>query len=152
MTASSELNERAAVRAVTEQAVRAWLLFTQERTVKARLSDWTTSRGPDGSPVITTRLVGPDADRWLRLFTSDYLLVLGRPGDQRPFFDYSTPGRVTCVWRSEGVWVQIWHPDTDPTDPGPRPEPPRAGVRRLLKRPSGRLPFPRTRRKENHAA
>lgn len=152
MTASFELNERAAVRAVTEQAVRAWLLFTQERTVKAALSDWTASRGPDGSPVITTRIVGPDAGRWLRLFASDYLLVLGCPGDQRPGFDYSVPGRVTCVWRSEGVWVEIWHPDTDPPTPGPHPERPPTGVRRLLKRPSARLPFTRNRHKETRAA
>ena len=82
-------------------------------------------------------------------------MILGRPGDQRPGFDYTVPGRVICVWRSEGVWVQIWHPDTDPTDPdpGPRPTPlPRAGVRRLLKRPSARLPYTRNRRKETPAA
>jgi hypothetical protein len=151
VTSNFELNERAALRAVTEQAVRSWLLFTQERTVKARLSDWTASRGPDGSPVLTTQIVGPDAVRCLRLFTTEHPLVLGCPGDQRPGFDYSTPGRVACVWRSEGVWVQIWHPDTDPS-PDPSPVPPRSGVRRLLQRPSARLPYTRNRRKETPAA
>ena len=146
------MTERAAVNAVMAQAVRAWLLFAEERGTKATLDGWTAGRSLDGSPVLTARVVGPEADRYLRLFTTEHPLILGRPGDQRPGFDYSVPGRVTCVWRSEGVWVQIWHPDTEPTDPGPRPEPPRAGVRRLLKRPSGRLPFTRNRRKETPAA
>ncbi|MBE4790288.1 MULTISPECIES: hypothetical protein [Streptomyces] len=152
MTSTFELNERAAVNAVKAQAVRAWLLFTEERGTKARPDGWTTSRSPDGSPVLTAQIVGPDADRCLRLFTSEHPLILGCPGDQRPGFDYSVPGRVICVWRSEGVWVQIWHPDTDTTDPAPRPVPPRSGVRRLLQRPSARLPYTRNRRKETPAA
>ncbi|MFM9780406.1 hypothetical protein [Streptomyces scabiei] len=152
MTSTFELNERAAVNAVKAQAVRSWLLFAEERGTKARLNDWTTSRGPDGSVVLTARVIGPEADRYLRLFTSEHPLILGRPGDQRPGFDYSVPGRVICVWRSEGVWVEIWHPDIDPTDPTPRPVPPRSGVRRLLQRPSARLPYTRNRRKETPAA
>lgn len=153
MTRPLELNERAAVDAVKAQAVRSWLLFTEERGTKATLDDWTTSRGPDGSPVLTARIVGPNAARYLRLFTVDHPLILGRAGDQRPGFDYTVPGRVICVWRSEGVWVQIWHPDNDPTDPDPGPTPlPRSGVRRLLKRPSARLPYTRNRRKETPAA
>ena len=146
------MTERAAVNAVKAQAVRAWLLFAEERGTKATLDGWTAGRGADGSPVLTARVVGPEAGRYLRLFTTEHPLILGRPGDQRPGFDYSVPGRVTCVWRSEGVWVELWHPDTDPTDPGPRPEPLRTGVRRLLKRPSARLPYTRNRRKETPAA
>lgn len=145
------MTEHEAVHVVQQQAVRAWLLFTDERGVKATLTDWTTSRGPDGSPVLTAQIVGPQAARYLRLFTSEHPLVLGCPGDQRPAFDYSVPGRVACVWRSEGVWVEIWHPDTE-HGPDPRPEPPRTGVRRLLKRPSGRLPYTRNRHKDTRAA
>lgn len=107
-----------------EHAVHAWYLFTQGSNLKAIVPDWRTSTSP-GTPHLSAEVVGPDAAEALHFFASDYPLVLGRPGDQRPVADYSVPGRVSCVWRSNGVWVELWHPDTQKTTSQSAPAPPR---------------------------
>ena len=130
------------VTAARDQATRAWTLFTQERNLRARIPDWRTTTSPDGHTNLSVEVAGPGAAHALRLFASQYHLVLGQPGDQRPTFDYSTPGRTACVWRSSGVWVELWHPDTVahlPAAPVTR-QPPRRG---LLSRASDRLPYTR---------
>lgn len=121
-------------------AMKAWYLFTRERNFHAIVPDWRTGTSPDGSPHLSVEVVGPGAAHALRLFTADYFVVLGQPGDQRPAFDYSTPGRVACVWRKYGVWIELWHPDSQATTPVPVPS--RPALRRVL-RPGGRLPFTR---------
>lgn len=126
-----------------DHAVKAWYLFTNHRNFKARVPDWRETKAPDGSPRLVAEVVGPGAAHALRLFASEYPLVLGGVGDQRPGFDYSFPGRVTCVWRSKGVWVELWHPE--PVSPAPEPAvaPSRPSLRSTFARPSGRLPFTR---------
>jgi hypothetical protein len=49
------------------------------------------------------------------------------------------PGRVVCVWRTGGVWVELWHHDR-PTAVVPTP------AVMPQSRPSGRLSFPNLRR------
>jgi hypothetical protein len=126
-----------------DHAVKAWYLFTNHRNFRARVPDWRETKAPDGSPRLVAEVVGPGAAHALRLFASEYPLVLGGVGDQRPGFDYSVPGRVTCVWRSNGVWVELWHPE--PVSPAPEPAvaPSRPSLRSAFARPSGRLPFTR---------
>lgn len=104
-----------------DHAIKSWYLFTDNRGLKARIPDWRTSTAPDGSPALSVEVVGPGAAYALSLFASQYHLVLGHPGDQRPQFDYSVPGRTSCVWRRAGVWVELWHPDTLPASPQPVP-------------------------------
>jgi hypothetical protein len=126
-----------------DHAVKAWYLFTNHRNFKARVPDWRETKAPDGSARLVVEVVGPGAAHALRLFASEYPLVLGGVGDQRPGFDYSTPGRVTCVWRSNGVWVELWYPDAVTAVLEPARAPSRPPGRRLFARPSGRLPFTR---------
>jgi hypothetical protein len=140
-----------AVATEKDHAVKAWSLFTHNRNFKARVPGWRETTAPDGSPRLVAEVVGPGAAHALRLFASQYPLVLGGVGDQRPGFDYSVPGRVTCVWRSSGVWVELWHPE--PVAPAPEPvvapapepvvAPSRMSLRKAFARPGGRLPFTR---------
>lgn len=132
--------------AVRIQAEEAWKVFTTNRSMTAALTDWTVTVTPDGQPTVTAEAVGPGAERALRVFTADIHIPL-QPGDTRPAFDYSVPGRTACVWRSRGVWVELWVPDI-PSVPVAPAQPAR---RRILTRPGARLPFtrrPRTDQKE----
>ncbi|CAK7288613.1 hypothetical protein [Streptomyces misionensis] len=129
-------------------ATRFWYLFTGSRGWSARIPDWRTSTAHDGSPLLSVEVAGPGAAHALASFATDCPLGLRQPGDMHPRFDLSTPGRTTLVWRHRGVWVELWHPDTLPTDPVPA----RAGVDpalvsastgRPLFGPGGRLTFTR---------
>ncbi|MFF1358693.1 hypothetical protein [Streptomyces sp. NPDC058297] len=121
-----------------EYAQRAWYAFTNDHRFKAIVPSWRV--GPaDAAPRLSVEVVGADAAAALRMFAAQNLLILGQPGDQRPAFDYSTPGRVTCVWRKYGVWIELWHPEAVAIPSPARPSAPR----RVLPRPSGRLPFGR---------
>jgi hypothetical protein len=86
-------------------------------------------------------MTGGRALEALHRFAADCMFFLGA-GDIRPGFDYSVPGRTACVWRSHGVWVELWVSDT-PSVPVAPAQPAR---RRLLTRPGARLPFTRNRR------
>lgn len=133
-----------ATTAVKNAASRAWSLFTQDRKTAETVENWETGTTPDGAPCLSGQVVGDNPALALRLFTSDYPIPLGQPGDQRPTVDYRD-GRVVTVWRSAGVWVELWHPETPIPRPGPpavaqrpaRPIP--APPRRTT--PSGRLPL-----------
>lgn len=153
MTSSMETAE--ALTEAKDHAVRAWYLFTRERNLKTTVRGWEATAALDGSPYLRVQVVGPRAAYALRLFTSEYPLVL-RPDDQRPAYDYSIPGQVACVWRRGGVWVELWHPDkpTPKTVPvAARPpltaaSPTSAARPSLISRASARLPYTR-RKKEN---
>lgn len=122
----------------------AWLLFTGERNLRPRLVDWQTGTAPDGSPQVSARVDGPGGADALRRFTASHHLALGNPGDLRQSFDYTVPGRTACVWRSSGVWVELWHPDSPETAPAPvhAPSRPASAARWGL---GGRLPYSRRR-------
>lgn len=143
-----------------DHAVKSWYFFTGEHNFKAVIPDWRTGTAADGRPRLTAQVTGPGAAHALELFVKDSFLMLGAPGDMRPRFDYSTPGRLSCVWRKSGVWVELWHPNTPAQAstseaPAPAPttasSPPRPSIRRTLTRPGGRLPFTR-RKKETPTA
>jgi len=98
----------------------AWALFTNERNLHARLTDWQTSNTPDGTQQVSARVHGPGAEHALRRFTAEHYIVLGCPGDLRQAFDYTQAGRTVCVWRTGGVWVELWHSDqTEQATPTP---------------------------------
>jgi hypothetical protein len=148
-----------ALEAAREHAIKAWYLFTGNRGLKARIPDWRTSTAPDGSPVLSVEVAGPGAAHALNLFASQYYLILGHPGDLRPQFDITVPGRTVLVWRHTGVWVELWHPDTLPATPEPVQPAPEAdtalisaATHRPLLGPGGRLTFTRRSKKETTTA
>jgi hypothetical protein len=136
--------------AVQHAAARAWSLFTQDRQrTTETVENWETGTTPDGSPCLSGQVVGANPADALRLFTADYPIPLGQPGDLRPTVEYRD-GRVVTVWRSAGVWVELWHPEVPIPRPGPPvgaqrparplPAPPRRTAV-AVSSPSGRLPL-----------
>ncbi|MEU6016906.1 hypothetical protein ABZ826_23510 [Streptomyces sp. NPDC047515] len=121
-----------------EAAVRSWYLCSRDRYPSALVPDWRVGTADDGAPRLAAQVIGENAREALHHFASAYPLVLAQGGDLRPVFEYR-PGRVVCVWRTDGVWVELWHHDTPAV---PAPSPALMPKRRFLP-PSGRLPFPR---------
>jgi hypothetical protein len=143
---------------VREHAIKSWYRHTDQCGLKARVPDWRTSTAPDGQPLLSAEVVGPDAAHALRLFAPQHHLNLSTPGDLRPQYDITVPGRTVLVWRHAGVWVELWHPDTIPATPEPVQDAPEAdtalvsaATRRPLLGPGGRLTFTR-RKKETTTA
>lgn len=133
-----------------DHATRSWTTFVVDRNRNARLSPWKTRTAADGQLLVSFEVVGPDAAPALAAFAgmAEYLRAL-QSDDLRPVFDYDTPDRVACVWRTAGVWVELWHPDTPPAAPA-APVPSQQTVRppSLLSRASTRLPYTRRHTKE----
>ncbi|WP_331764780.1 hypothetical protein [Streptomyces sp. NBC_01238] len=117
-------------------AVRSWYLAVRDRYPSALVPDWRVGDAEDGAPLLTVQVIGEHAQEALHHFASIYHLTLDDAGDLRPVFEYR-PGRVVCVWRSNGVWVELWHPDL-PSVPAPSPA---LMPRRRPLSPSGRLPL-----------
>ncbi|MEU3656466.1 hypothetical protein AB0E67_27395 [Streptomyces sp. NPDC032161] len=117
-------------------AVRSWYQAVRDRFPSALVPDWRVGTAKDGAPLLTVQVIGEHAQEALHHFASAYPLILGGSGDLRPVFEYR-PGRVVCVWRSNGVWVELWHHDLPAV---PAPTPALMPQRRLLS-PSGRLPL-----------
>ncbi|AKZ60758.1 putative PCQ3_100 (plasmid) [Streptomyces ambofaciens ATCC 23877] len=138
------------VTAARLQAVHAWQSFTTDRNLKAVVPDWRTRTAADGRPVLSAEVAGPGAAHALRLFAGNYYLALPQSGDLRPFWDVDVPGRTVLVWRSGGVWVELWHPDTVTSLPAAPAQPVRPVQARegLLSRASARLPYTRRATKE----
>lgn len=84
---------------------------------------WDVTTAPDGQPMLTCRVDGAEALEALETFGGDGGALLFA-GDQRPFMDLTEPGRVACVWRTDGVWVSLWA--AEPAAPAPllSPAPP----------------------------
>ncbi|MEV6165753.1 hypothetical protein AB0L71_28335 [Streptomyces sp. NPDC052052] len=119
-------------------AVRSWYQAVRDRYPSALVPDWRVGTAEDGAPRLTVQVIGEHAQEALHHFASGYPLALGSAGDLRPVCEFR-PGRVVCVWRSNGVWVEMWHHDLPPvTAPSPAVMP----KRRFIS-PSARLPFPR---------
>lgn len=133
----------------------AWTRFMTDRNLKPALPGWRTLTAGDGTPMLSARVVGPGAAHALARFIDTGPIGLPLPGDTRPTVDFSTPGRVAYVWRSHGVWIELWVPDSPVqapestqrtvsgvalTDPVP---PALSTPRSFVSRASGRLPFTR---------
>ena len=102
---------------------------------QATLTNWVQSTAVDGAPMVSGRLAGPHPDDALAVFGArqeTYLALRPAPGDVLPALDYSVPGRTGLVWRQDGVWTEVWHPNT-PEPPTPHPGPPTAAA--ILLRP-----------------
>jgi hypothetical protein len=129
-----------AVAEARDIAESTWKVFLrgQSGIPDAGAQPWREGTLPDGTPHLSARMTGDSALEALHRFASDSMFFLGS-GDTRPAFDYSVPGRTACVWRSRGVWVELWVPDV----PSVSVAPVRPVRRRLLTRPGGRLPFTR---------
>lgn len=115
---------------------------------RTRLSTWTAHRLEDGTVALAAEVHARYAPKVLASFTANAYSYFegrpGQPGDRLPALDVSLPDREACVWRTGGVWVELWHPVTVPAagnGPEARPagsvRPPRRGL------PGARLPFGR---------
>ena len=139
-----------------QAAHRAWILFrstAQGSLLDAHLDGWQESGSPVGV-LLSARVDGADASRAVVKFAefepTDRSETLGP--STCPQLDYTLPGRVACVWQSNGVWMELWAPDTVPASDTPAeaapnpitaPSPPARSPWRVLSRPSGRLPYTR---------
>jgi hypothetical protein len=129
-------------------ATRFWTHFTADRNLKARIPEWELGTAVDGALLVSFRVVGTQAVEALTGFAGipEYFRPL-EDDDLRPAFDYHVPGRVVCVWRTAGVWVELWCPDTTAAAPAPAPAPvsrvPVASERSFL---GARLKFTRNRK------
>ncbi|MFE7111700.1 hypothetical protein ACFU98_29750 [Streptomyces sp. NPDC057575] len=121
-----------------DSAVWSWYQAVRGRYPSALVPDWRTGTAGDGAPRLTVQVIGEHAREALHHFASVYPLSLANAGDLRPLFEYR-PGRVVCVWRTRGVWVEMWHHDL-PAVPAPSPA---LMPRRRQSSPSGRLPLSR---------
>jgi hypothetical protein len=147
-----------------EHADKSWQMFAREKTVTDTRPVWEESVTPDGSLLLSGRIVGQRPVWALARFARDFWLTL-KPGDLRPQFDTSVPGRTVLVWRYDGVWVELWHPDsavdtqtatstsqTAEVAEADVPTPiPVAARRAFLRGPSGRLTFTRRKKETNTA-
>ncbi|WP_435606614.1 hypothetical protein [Streptomyces ardesiacus] len=128
------------------ETIRCWTDLEASRHEK--LHAWNASRLDDGTLFLSARITGPNPGRALQRFADRHAGYLSRrpqtPGDQLPALDVSVEGREACVWRTGGVWVELWHPIPAPAA-GDRPEPRPAGTSRPPRRglPGARLPFGR---------
>lgn len=135
-------------------ATDTWNLFTAQHGYTATIPAWHIHTSPDGTLLLSGRVVGRGARTAVARFARDCHVLLAQYGDQRPQFNVSQPGRTALVWRYGGVWVELWHPDSEdtPATPAGDQEAPQAVpagrapvllLRRLLSSPGGRLPFTR---------
>lgn len=76
---------------------------------------WDVTTAPDGRPMVTCRIVGARAVEALEKFAGHGGSNFGGQDNQRPVMDFTEPGRVSCVWRDNGVWVSLWA--VEPTAP-----------------------------------
>lgn len=132
-------------KAATENAWRSLLkVLSLSGDLTANLGPWQTSTTPSGF-LLSARVSGPDAQQAVLKFAAfDEVQVLSG-GFQRAHLDYGQRGRVAVVWRSNGVWVELWCSDTakgkaKTVAPAAAPQ---ARMRRLLAGAGGRLPFTR---------
>ncbi|MYW46357.1 hypothetical protein [Streptomyces sp. SID161] len=141
-----------------EHAIHSWILFVTTCGLTASLPTWTTGTAPDGNPVLSAEVAGPGAAHALSRFASEYHLTLPHPGDARPQFDVEVVDRTVLVWRRDGVWVELWHPNTVPaapepaqTAPGPVQATPASAVRAALRGLGDRLPTTRRNKETSRA-
>lgn len=148
----------AALIAAKFHAQNSWHLFTGPHNYDATVPSWQVGNTEDGSPRVSSEVVGESAAHALQRFARDFYLTLPNLGDVRPQFDVTQPGRTVLAWRYDGVWVELWHSDSATDTPHP-PRPVRgapapagpASQRTFFSRPGGRLPFTR-RKKETPTA
>ena len=136
MTTPEPTGEQIALRMAAEHK---WKTFYAHAAIlDVTTCDWHfDTSGP--APVWSMQVFGPDQAELLTRFADSI-------ADLAPRLGFDLPGRVACVWRAGGVWLEVWHLDTasvphSPPQPLPAPESPSEDKPRGLL--GGRLPFPR---------
>lgn len=84
---------------------------------------WDVTTAPDGRPMVTCRIVGARALEALQTFAGHGGSNFGGADNQKPVMDFTEPGRVSCVWRDNGVWVALWAVETPAPALAPIPAP-----------------------------
>ena len=147
-----------ALLAAQEHATHSWSISMATCGLAATLPTWTASTAPDGSPVVSAEVAGPGAAHALSRFASECDLNLRHPGDMRPQFDIEVTDRTVLVWRRNGVWVGLWHPNTAAVAPEPTQAAPAAvqptpasAVRAALRGLGDRLPTTRRKKETSRA-
>ncbi|MGW3400765.1 hypothetical protein [Streptomyces zhihengii] len=118
-----------------------------------QLGDWQDATAHDGTPLVSARILTDKPADTLQDFAARRTPILAdylRPGmgDALPAMDFSQPGRAALVWRTSGVWVELWHDDPPvPSTGRVRPSPALLAQRPAPVRtvPSARLPYQRLR-------
>lgn len=133
-----------ATRYATHKHWRDSRVYGRHAFLRAFLGDWQVTRLTDGSLHLSARVRGRDAAKALHSFVDRQSLFLAQrigpdSGHLLPTLDVSQPGRTAACWRYAGVWVEVWHPDTEDAPPAP------VQARRDRSRPGpgGRLPYTR---------
>ncbi|MFE7780331.1 hypothetical protein [Streptomyces nigrescens] len=121
---------------VESEAVDAWNRRDATKRLGAGLTPRVIETAPDGSPIVTARVLGQHAEEAMVAFVNGLGVVIA---DVKPQMDYSEDGVVACSWRRDGVWVRLWATDTA-TAPALTPLVMPARVAHL---PSDRLPYRR---------
>lgn len=116
-----------------------------------RLTPWTAYQLDDGTITLSAQITTRGGTLVLAEFAARaYDHFEGRPrtaGDQLPALDVSVPGREACVWRTGGVWVELWHPTVVPAGTSPSGARSARVVRPARRGLAGaRLPFGRRRK------
>lgn len=131
-------------------AAHAWDIFRDRSTLTATITgEWTESE-PNGMPMLSAQITGPDAVAAIVNFSQFPMALPSSGPSQLPALDFSDADRTACVWQYAGVWLELWAstapsavPSAPARTPVPAGEPTVAERRRLILRPSGRLPFAR---------
>lgn len=133
------------------RAVKDWKDSQNRRTTPDinTLSHWDVARLDTGELFLSARIMGPAPEAALLAFEhrqSTNISAFGdmAGGDRLPSLDCTVRGRTACVWRLNGVWVEVWYPDTPAHRPGPPVAAPRAVPKPgppAVSSPSGRLPL-----------
>lgn len=128
-----------------DETTTLWARRLEVRNRKPIALDWAEpATAADGSLLLSARIDSPFAEHALLSFVREGPLVLSQVGvTQQPTFDYSNPGRTSCLWQTGGVWVELWYPESVFAAPAPAQAPPRPA---RLGLPSARLPFGRKNR------
>jgi hypothetical protein len=142
------------VLAAKYDALKVWRECTLGR--HETLTGWKTTTTEDGALWLSARAQGRNPAMVMakvaecQLARITYFAAPGS-GHQLPSLDVSQPGRTAYVWRTGGVWVEIWHA-TPPAAAEPTPIRPSRTSSTVARRGlGGRLPFTR-RRKETKLA
>ncbi|MFD8384300.1 hypothetical protein ACFV2X_38260 [Streptomyces sp. NPDC059679] len=108
MTSTAPLTETPSTIRARRDAARAWY---SHQPATPPITVWALTGTPTGQPMLTAQAYGLGAYEALHRFASDASecpRTSGSNGDQEPVMDFSEPGRVSCVWRTGGVWVCLW--------------------------------------------
>jgi hypothetical protein len=134
------------VLAAKYDALKVWRQCTLGR--HETLTGWQTTTTADGALWLSAQAQGPEPGPVLKKVAEcQFAHITNRAmpgsGHQIPALDVSQEGRTAYVWRTGGVWVEIWHANP-PATPEPTPiRPSRPSPATALRGLGARLPYTR---------